>query len=205
MDRLTTAGKMPRIEVYVDSPLSVNATAVMKKHPEFYNKDIINYMKKDPDPFGFSLLHYVKEVEESKSINLSPEPCIIVSASGMAEAGRVKHHIKNNISDPKNTILIVGYCSPHSLGGRLMNGDKKVKIFGEEYKVLADVKVLSNYSAHADYIEINKFLECQNPKKVKKMFLVHGEKDVQLDFKEYLNKNEFKDIFIPMEGESFTL
>jgi metallo-beta-lactamase family protein len=157
MDRLTTEGRMPRIDVYVDSPLSVNATAVMKKHPEFYNKNIIDYMKKDPDPFGFSLLHYVKEVEESKSINLLPDPCIIVSASGMAEAGRIKHHIKNNISDPKNTILMVGYCSQGSLGARLINGDKKIKIFGEEYKVLADVKVLSNYSAHADYLEIEKF------------------------------------------------
>jgi metallo-beta-lactamase family protein len=205
MDRLTTQGRMPRIDVYVDSPLSVNATAVMKKHPEFYNKNIIDYMKKDPDPFGFSLLHYVKEVEESKSINLLPDPCIIVSASGMAEAGRIKHHIKNNISDPKNTILMVGYCSPGSLGARLINGDKKIKIFGEEYKVLADVKVLSNYSAHADYLEIEKFLECQNPKKVKKVFLVHGEKSVQLDFKEFLHQKDFKDIFIPMEGESFTL
>jgi metallo-beta-lactamase family protein len=129
MDRLTTQGRMPRIDVYVDSPLSVNATAVMKKHPEFYNKNIIDYMKKDPDPFGFSLLHYVKEVEESKSINLLPDPCIIVSASGMAEAGRIKHHIKNNISNPKNTILMVGYCSPGSLGARLINGDKKIKIF----------------------------------------------------------------------------
>jgi metallo-beta-lactamase family protein len=205
MDRLTTEGRMPRIDVYVDSPLSVNATAVMKKHPEFYNKNIIDYMKKDPDPFGFSLLHYVKEVEESKSINLLPDPCIIVSASGMAEAGRIKHHIKNNISDPKNTILMVGYCSPGSLGARLINGDKKIKIFGEEYKVLADVKVLSNYSAHADYLEIEKFLECQNPKKVKKVFLVHGEKSVQLDFKEFLHQKDFKDIFIPMAGESFTL
>lgn len=205
MDRLSTEGKMPRVNVYVDSPLSVSATAIMKKHPEFYNQDIIDYMKKDPDPFGFNQLHYIREVEESKYLNFVKEPMIIISASGMAEAGRIKHHLKNNIRDEKNTILIVGYCSPHSLGGKLMRGDKKVKIFGEEYPVNATVKVISSYSAHADYSELIKFLECQNIEKVKRLFLVHGEPDVQLDFKNKLIGENFKDVVIPMEGETFKL
>lgn len=205
LDKLNTEGKLPQINVFVDSPLSVNATNIMRKHPQFFNKDILNYMKKDSDPFGFSRLHYIKEVEESKALNFSNEPCIIISASGMAEAGRIKHHIMNNIENTNNTILIVGYCTPESLGGRLASGKKNVKIFGDEYSVLANVEVISSYSAHADYSEIIKFLSGQKKEKIKRIFLVHGEKNVQLEFKGKLITEGFNEVSIPMEGESFKL
>ena len=123
----------------------------------------------------------------------------------MAEAGRVKHHIKNNISDSMNTILLVGYCTPSSLGGRLGAGSKNVRIFGVEYEVKAKVESIDSYSAHADYNEILEYLSCQDVKKVKKVYLVHGEYDVMLEFKEKLIKKDYSNVIIPERGESYTL
>jgi metallo-beta-lactamase family protein len=162
-------------------------------------------MKKDDDPFGFETLHYVREVEDSKALNDFDEPCIIISASGMLEAGRIKHHVKNNISNEKNTILIIGYVPPGSLGGRLIEGAKEVKIFGDIYPVNAQIAVLDSYSAHADYKEMMAYLHCQKPHEVKRLFLVHGEPEAQLKFKEHLNGMGFSDIVIPIQGESFSL
>lgn len=203
LDRFKTEGKLPAINVYVDSPLAVDATMIMRKHREFFNNEIIDYMKTDPDPFGFSNLQYVRKAEDSKKLNDNKNPCIIISASGMIDAGRIKHHVKNNVGDNKNTILLVGYCSPNSIGGRLMNRDKTVRIFGEEYEVKADVEVISSFSAHADYKEMIDYLKCQNPALVKKLFLVHGEYEVQLEFKNTLSKVGFGNIEIPDQGQSF--
>ncbi|MBS1763843.1 MAG: MBL fold metallo-hydrolase [Bacteroidetes bacterium] len=205
LDRYKTEGKLPDIPVFVDSPLAIDATNIMRKHCEFFNLEVRKYMKTDPDPFGFSSLHYVRKVEESKKINDYNGPCIIISASGMIEAGRIKHHIKNNIQNPRNTILIVGYCTPQSTGGQLMNGAETVKIFGIEYPVKAKVEVISSFSAHADYGELQKYLSCQDISKVRKLFLVHGEYEVQLDFKEKLIEQGFQHIEIPEEGQSFNL
>src|SRR5690606_5896694 len=116
----------------------------------------------------------IEDVEFSKALNFKKEPCGIISASGMAEAGRVKHHIANNIEQPENTILIVGYCEPQSLGGRLRAGAKEVSIFSRSYKVLADVVVIDSLSAHGDYEDMSQWLACQDPQQVKKLFLVHG-------------------------------
>jgi metallo-beta-lactamase family protein len=203
LDRFKTEGKLPAINVYVDSPLAVDATMIMRKHREFFNSEIIDYMKTDPDPFGFSNLFYVRKPEDSKKLNDSAEPCIIISASGMIDAGRIKHHVKNNVSDSRNTILLVGYCSPNSIGGRLMNKDKTVRIFGEEYEVKADVEVISSFSAHADYKEMIQYLKCQNPSLVKRLFLVHGEYEVQQEFKNTLSKVGFNNIEIPDQGQVF--
>jgi metallo-beta-lactamase family protein len=203
LDQLEFEGKLPRIPVYVDSPLAVNATMVMKKHREDFNPDILNYIERDGDAFGFDNLHYITEVEESKALNESKQPCIIISASGMAEAGRIKHHIANNIEDPDNTILMVGYCSPNSLGAMLKNGQPTVKIFGNEKIVKAEVAIMDSFSAHADYSEIIDLLKCQNPSKVKTVFLVHGEYDTQKSFKEKLFSEGFKNIIIPSQAESF--
>jgi metallo-beta-lactamase family protein len=159
----------------------------------------------DDDPFDFDGLHFIKTVDESKELNFRPEPCVIISASGMADAGRVKHHIMNNISDHKNTILIVGYCEPHSLGGRLMNGEKEVKIFGEFFHVIAEVGVMRSMSAHGDYDDLSQFLSCQNPREVKKLFIVHGEEDVQLEFQSRLLKKGFLDVEVPELHEVFGL
>ncbi len=203
LDQMANEGKLPNIKVYVDSPLSVKATSVIRKHEECYNQEFVDYIHADPDPFGFKNLTYVSDVEQSKAINDRKEPCIIISASGMAEAGRVKHHIANNIENPNNTILLVGYCTPESLGGQLKAGQKLVRIFGEERKVIANVQSLEYYSSHADYEEIFTYLKSQNKSKIKKLFLVHGEKETQEIFKSKLEAKGYKNIFIPALRERF--
>jgi metallo-beta-lactamase family protein len=205
LDRMRTDGLLPDIKVYVDSPLSINATGVMRNHPECFNDNILEYMKHDPDPFGFNNLHYIQDVEESIALNSLDEPCIIISSSGMMEAGRIKHHIKNNIRDKRNTILIVGFVPANTLGDRLLKGEKRVRIFGEEYPVEAQIEELQAFSAHADYTELLDWLKPQNPKKVKRFFLVHGEYDAQQAFKEKLIAIDFKNIEIPEKGDSFDL
>ncbi|MGZ4054366.1 MAG: MBL fold metallo-hydrolase RNA specificity domain-containing protein [Bacteroidia bacterium] len=205
LDQMEHKKMLPKINVYVDSPLSVNATGIMRNHPECFNDDILNYMKTDPNPFGFDNLIYIQDVEDSKHLNDSKEPCIIISASGMADAGRIKHHLKNNIEDQKNTILMVGYAEPNSLGGKLRSGKKVVKIFGEEYKVNAEVVVIDSYSAHADYKEMMKYFECQDKTKIKQVFLVHGEYETQLNWKEKLIAAGYKNISIPARGDIIEL
>lgn len=205
LDKLAHDKKLPNIDVFVDSPLSIKATSVMTAHREYFNKDILSYITRDGDPFNFPYLHYVESAEESKKINNLHKPCIIISASGMAEAGRVKHHIKNTIEDPNNTILLVGFASPSSLAGRLKAGDPEVRIFGEFFKVKAQVESMENFSAHGDYNEMLEYLSCQNPEKVRKMFLVHGEYETQKDWAEKLIQKGFVNIEIPNKGEEFNL
>ena len=197
LNNLKNAGRLPDIKVYVDSPLSVNATNIMRSHPECFNSTLHKSLNQDPDPFGFDKLLYIRKAEDSMKLNNIKEPMIIISASGMAEAGRIKHHIRNNISNPDNTILIVGYCTPESLGGHLMAGNKVVTIFGKEINVVATVEVMNSYSAHADYEEMLRYLSCQDPGKVKKTFLVHGDYDVQVDWREKLMNAGFRKIEIP--------
>jgi metallo-beta-lactamase family protein len=197
LNNLKNAGKIPTLKVYVDSPLSINATTIMRMHPECFNAEMIDSLRSDKDPFGFDNLTYIQSAEESKKLNELKEPCIIISASGMAEAGRIKHHIKNNISSTNNTILIVGFCTQGSLGGRLAAGNKEVSIFGKKYEVNARVEVMNSYSAHADYNEMLDYLSCQKKEQVKKVFLVHGEYDVQLEWREKLLQSGFKNIEIP--------
>ena len=205
LDQLSSEGKLPRLPVYIDSPMSVKATDVMREHEEDFNPDILAYVKKDGDAFDFPNLHYVADVEESKAINTMQGPCIIIAPSGMAEAGRIKHHIKNNITNPDTTILLVGYASPSSLGGALKRGDKEVTIFGERYPVVARVEIMDSFSAHGDYREMLHFLSCQNPAQVKTVFLVHGEYDKQLIWKGHLQMAGFQHIDIPEMGQKVIL
>ncbi|MDD4703645.1 MAG: MBL fold metallo-hydrolase RNA specificity domain-containing protein, partial [Bacteroidales bacterium] len=189
------------IDVYVDSPLSLNATNIMRLHTECFNDEIREYMKTDKDPFGFDRLHYVRSSEESKSLNSIHRPMIIISASGMMEAGRVKHHIANNIEDKKTTILAVGYCAPTTLGAKIIRGDNIVSIFGNKYVVRAEVRRIDSYSAHADYEEMLRYLECQDKKKIKNIFLVHGEEETQNNFANTLRENGYKNVHIPSKKE----
>lgn len=205
LNRLSFSGKIPPIPVYVDSPLSINATNIMKMHPECFNEEILQFMKDDPDPFGFNGLHYIQTEKDSKKLNSPKDPCIIISASGMMEAGRVKHHLANNIENKKSTILVVGYCAPRTLGAKIRNGEKEVSIFGVKHQVRADVKILESYSAHGDYKEMIEVLKCQDPKKLQKVFLVHGEYETQLKYKEHLEENGFSNILIPEKGKVFEL
>lgn len=197
LNALELKGILPDVPYYVDSPLAKKATEVLKEHPDEYNKGVQEVLKKDDDIFHFKGLKFVESVQESKSLNDDPRPCVIISSSGMAEAGRVKHHIRDNIGNDKNTMLIVGYCEPSSLGGRLSSGAKVVQIFGDDYDVRADVFVIKSMSAHGDYEDLLKFLSCQDPSLVKKVFLVHGEYEVQEKFKQRLTECGFDEVRIP--------
>jgi metallo-beta-lactamase family protein len=197
LNRLLLDGKLKDIPVFLDSPLSIEATDITKKHPECYNKDVLKIMERDEDPFGFPGLTYIKSVDESKALNFRKDPCVIISASGMADAGRVKHHIIHSITDARNTILMVGYCEPHSLGGRLLEKPDHVNIYGDRYPVKAEIGSIRSMSAHGDYEDLSQFLSCQDPAQVRKLFLVHGEYDVQQDFRNWLIKKGFADVEIP--------
>lgn len=205
LNQLELEKRLPKVPVYVDSPLSKEATDVVKSHPEGFNKYIKKLLLTDSDPFDFPGLTFIESAEESKRLNFLPQPCIIISASGMADAGRIKHHIKNNIGDPKNTILIVGYSEPNSLGGRLMNGEKRVRIFREEYDVNAEIGIMRSMSAHGDYDDLCQFLACQDPSEVKNVFIVHGEYEVQLEFQSRLRKKGFKIVEVPAMHSNFNL
>lgn len=205
LNALELKHKLPDVPYYVDSPLSMQATEVLKKHPEVYNNGVKEVMKIDEDPFAFKGLKFIETVEESKALNNDPRPCVIISASGMAEGGRVRHHIRNTVSNSKNTILMVGYCTPDSLVGKLLAGDKMVYLFKEELKVEADIKSIRSMSAHGDYEDLLHFLACQDPALVQQLFLVHGEYEVQQKFAQRIKKQGFKHVAIPEYHQSFDL
>ena len=200
LDRLRTARLLPDIDAYVDSPLAVNATNVMRLHAECFNDEIVAYMEQDPDPFGFDRLTYIQSVEASKALNVRHKPCIIISASGMMEAGRVKHHLANNIDNPSTTILCVGYCEPKTLGAKIMRGDKSVSIFGRPYSVRADLRRIDSFSGHGDYEEMVRYLGCQDKRRLKTVFLVHGEAETQEHYRDTLIERGFKNVEIPEHG-----
>jgi metallo-beta-lactamase family protein len=201
LNQLELEKKLPQVTYFVDSPLSIEATQVVKSHMGNFNKTVKQLLLKDKDPFDFSGLKYIETVDESKQLKYYPGPCVIISASGMAEAGRVKHHIKNNISEQRNTVLMVGYCSPTSLGGKLVNGVKKVNIYGDELKVVAEIGQMHSMSAHGDYNDLCQFLACQDTKLVKKLFIVHGEYAVQQEFSNRLIKKGFETEVPAMHGQ----
>jgi metallo-beta-lactamase family protein len=205
LNNFFNAGRLPQIDVFVDSPLAVNATTVFRMHPECFNEKFASVLEKDSDPFGFKNLFYITRQEDSKKLNDHKKPCIIISASGMAEAGRVKHHLANNISDPKNTILMVGYCAPTTLGARILSGAKEVSIHGNPYEVKAEVKKIESYSGHGDYREMAAFLNCQDKSKLQKTFIVHGEYETQKKYVETLKAEGFTNLSIPARGEEFEI
>ena len=197
LNRLDLEKRLPDLTYYVDSPLSIEATEIIKHHPECFNKEVSDTLRRDEDVFSFKGLKYINNVDESIGLNSLHEPCVIISASGMAEAGRVKHHIAHNIGSAANTILIVGYCEPMSLGGKLSRGAREVGIYGTRYAVEASVGVINSMSAHGDYEDLCQWLACQDPKQVQKLFIVHGDYDVQVNFRERLIRKGFLDVEIP--------
>jgi metallo-beta-lactamase family protein len=201
LDKLKNKNLLPEISMYVDSPLSTKATEIVSKHPESFNAELQAYLKRDADPFGFPNLSYIEDAEESIALNEKNEPCVIISASGMGDAGRVKHHIKNAIGDPKNTILWSGYCAPGTLGARLMSGEQEVHIFGDTFPVKAEIVSILSLSAHADYSELLRYLSCQDKTKVKSIFLVHGESTAKTVFKEKLIEEGYAEVLIPKKGD----
>lgn len=205
LNLLSLENKLPAVDYYVDSPLSTKATEILKKYPQYFNESIQQVLKTDKDPFDFPGLKFTTSVDDSKRLNYIKDPCVIISASGMAEAGRVKHHISNNIENSRNSILLTGYCEPHSLGGRLKNGDKEVRIFGQWHQVNAEVGQIRSMSAHGDYNDLLHFLDCQDAAKVKKVFLVHGEPDVQKDFRQKVLDKGFKNVDIPTRHQEIVI
>jgi metallo-beta-lactamase family protein len=197
LNQLENEKRLPDVAYFVDSPLSMEATKVMESYPQYFNTRVQKLLQTDHDPFNFKGLHFVKSVEESKSLNYRDDPMVIISASGMAEAGRVKHHISNNIENSRNAILLTGYCEPNSLGGRLKRHPKEVGIFGQIHEVHAEIGEIQSMSAHGDYDDLCQWLSSQDPKLVKKLFLVHGDYDVQIDFKNRLIGKGFADTEIP--------
>jgi len=197
--------RLPRVDIYVDSPLAVNATDIFRMHPDCFNKEVQEVLEKDPDPFGFNNLYYIKSVDDSKKLNTIKKPCVIISASGMMEAGRIKHHLANNIENPRNTILVVGYCAAPTLGARILRGDKQVSIFGTQYSVNASVERIEAFSGHADYREMIDFLGCQDKRQLSGTYLVHGEYTGQLNYKATLEKNGFSNVDIPAHGDEVKL
>ncbi len=197
LNQLELENRLPELDYYVDSPLSIEATEIVKRYPQYFNKTIQKIMQTDKDPFGFKRLRFVQTVEQSKQLNFQNGPMVIISASGMGDAGRVKHHISNNIENSRNTILLTGYCEPHSIGGRLLAGDKEINIYGVLHEVHAEIGAIRSMSAHGDYEDLCQWLACQDQQLVKKIFLVHGEYEVQKSFKERLIKKGYRDVEIP--------
>ena len=200
LHRIFERGQAKRIPVYVDSPLAVNATEVFRLHPECFDNEANEFIRKHEDPFGFNQLTYIKDVDESKRLNDVNGPCIIISSSGMAETGRILHHLANNISNANNVILMVGYCAENTLGRKLIDGEKNVKILGEPYEVKSEVIRLDSFSAHADCDELLNFTKELHKHGIKKTFLVHGEPEQQKIYKQNLEKIGIKNIIIPARG-----
>ncbi|NNC88642.1 MAG: MBL fold metallo-hydrolase [Akkermansiaceae bacterium] len=166
--------KIPDVPVFVDSPLAVNATEIFRLHPECFNKQVYEFLYSKRNPFGFEGLTLIRSVAQSKALNENHDQCIIISASGMCEAGRILHHLRNNIESPRTTILFVGYCAEQTLGWKIRENWKEVRIFGEEYKLQATVEIMDSFSGHADHSELMRYFEATTGPK-KKVWLVHGE------------------------------
>jgi len=205
LDELTNEGRLPPIPIYVDSPLAVNVTEVFRRHPECYDEDLLRYMEGDSEPFGFDRLTYIRDVEDSKRLNTSRIPMVIISASGMCEAGRILHHLRNNIEDPKNTVMIVGYCAEHTLGRKIVDRKREVKIFGEPHRLRAEVEVMNAYSAHADEPELVDFVGHLDGERLKNIFFVHGDAPRQLSLYEALRATGYEHGHGPVRGEVIEL
>ncbi len=195
MNQMYNDNLLPKIPIYVDSPLAIDATEIYGSHPECYDDELSSFILQDPNPFGFKNLTYVRAVEGSKRLNKTKEPAIIISASGMMTAGRIRHHMFNNLENERNTFLLLGFCAPGTAGDLLLNGVKELKLFGEIKKVKANIEYLAGFSAHADKEEMIAFIG--NQKKTKKIFIVHGNYNAQKEFKVSLEESGFPSVIIP--------
>ena len=185
LHQLTLAGQLPRVPIFVDSPLSVNATEVYRLHPECFNESIYRFLREKENPFGMENLTYIREVAHSMKLNDLKDAAIIISASGMAEAGRIRHHLANHIGNPINLVLFIGYCAEHTLGAQIMSGRNPVNIFGEPHEVRARIASLDSFSGHADKNELRRYVEALTGN-IKKISVIHGEEQQALAFGETL-------------------
>ncbi|MFN4080944.1 MAG: MBL fold metallo-hydrolase [Saprospiraceae bacterium] len=200
LDQLHHQGLLPKVPVFVDSPLAVNATEIFMSHPECFDEETQQYMLENEDPFGFNDLQYIRSKEASQQINEIKGPAIIISASGMMNAGRIQHHLLHNIENPRNTFLIIGYCAPNTPGGQLRRGDRHVHVLGQNKQVIADVRVMDSFSAHGDRREMLDFLSNQRAT-ARKIWLTHGTPERQEKWREYLLDKGFQEVAIPGLGD----
>lgn len=204
LHRLMDRGDLPSMPIFVDTPLGVNVTNIFALHPECYDDEMRDFMMQpgNRDPFGFHDLTYIRSLEESKQLNFHREPCIIISASGMAEFGRVLHHLKHRIEDANNTVLITGWQAPDTLGRRLVEGEKTVRIFGDSYQNRAETFVLNGFSGHADRDELLEWAG-EFKRKPQRTFLVHGEEAASLALQKSLQDQYGLTVDVPTMRQSF--
>jgi metallo-beta-lactamase family protein len=204
LHRLQNRGAIPHIPIFVDSPLSVDVTEIFKLHPGCFDQEINQMIAQNENPFGWKDITYIKEVEQSKKLSKIDQPSIIISASGMCESGRILHHLKDNIEDPKNTIMIVGFMAKDTLGRRIVERLKKVKIFGEEYWLKAQVEVFDAFSAHADRKELLEYVE-NTKDTLQGVFVVHGEEEQSRALTEGIKGMGIQNVIIPGIGDEVQL
>ena len=197
--------EIPDIPIFIDSPLAINVTQVFRRNLEYLDRDAQRMIAEHEDPFGFGRVRYIRQVDDSKALNGDPRPMIIISASGMCEAGRILHHLRNNIGDERNTVLIVGYMAQHTLGRRLVEGVNPVKIFGEEQEVNSEVVVLDTFSAHADRDELLQYVRKAGAK-LERVFVVHGEEEQSLALAESIREMRPElSVTVPVPGQTVEL
>lgn len=201
LDQLWNEGHLRNVPVYVDSPLAVNATGVFQAHPECFDADLHEYLLTDDDPWGFDRLTYIRDVEKSKALNGNRMPMVIISASGMCEAGRILHHLRNNIGDNRNTVMMVGYCADHTLGKRIIEKRPEVRIFGKTHRLRAEVEVMNSFSAHADEPGVIDFVGKMDRDRLKRVFLVHGAPQRQDLMAAAFRESGYDRISVPEFGE----
>lgn len=205
LNQLDAAGELPDLQVFVDSPLAVNATDVFRMHPEEWNEEVHDFLGNDGrrSPFDFYDLEYVRDVRRSKQLNQLHKPAVIISANGMAENGRILHHLANNVEDAENTVLIVSFQAENTLGRRLQDGEKRVNILGDSYTVRAQIEVIDGYSAHADQEELLWWSEPLDRERLAQVFLVHGEPEAATTLASLLEARNFRAVTVPERGQTF--
>jgi len=202
LHQMTDDGSLPQVPIFVDSPLSVNATEVYRLHPECFNDSIYRFLREKANPFGMENLTYIRELAHSMKLNDLKEPAIIISASGMCEAGRIRHHLKNHIGNPNNLVLFIGYCAEHTLGAQILSGRSPVNIFGEPHHVRARIASFDTFSGHADRNELRRYVEALAGR-LKKIFIVHGEESQSLAFAEALRAlKPDAEVFAPQPSDT---
>lgn len=204
LHRSILAGAVEPLPVFVDSPMAIDATDIYRMFPEVFDAETCEFMEKHEDPWGFRQLSYTRDVEASKAINRVEGPAVIISSNGMVEAGRILHHVKNNIEDPRNTILFVGYQAENTLGRRMEDGAKRIRIFGDEYTVRAEIARADGFSAHADH---NGLLGWVKPiaNNLKGVFVVHAEEDAAAALVQGLHDLGIRNAFAPQRGQRVEL
>ncbi len=195
----------PKLKVFLDSPLSIKITIHSKKYFHEFNNDFQSVLKTDVDPFAFDGLIFTDKAEESKQINLFEDPCIIISAAGMMDAGRVQHHLLHLLTNEKNTVLAVGFCAKGTVGDKLLSGEKEIHIFDTTIEVKAKVEKLFSFSAHGDQKDMLRYFSMQKKDTLKKIFLVHGEEKIKINWQKKLIEEGYKNVIIPEKGEIFQL